>query len=170
MPNLAPHDVWNHHGSFPAAHIFKPVVGAYRNGVLTGRQIVNRKFVSFDRRVADISQRHDKRPVASIEAILRSFHTAGGVARYELHLHVGHTGHIGAGGVSVARRSDRGVQMFDSWRSVVHFKAFAQAFRSERRRRRIRRRIRGHDFHIIRAVGKRCGIPGIKFLLQLVLQ
>src|SRR5215472_18368941 len=61
-------------------------------------------------------------------------------------------------------------QILDDGRGVVNFKAFAFPFGFESDGWGIRSGIRGNDFQIVGAVRESCRVPGIEFLIEIVLQ
>src|SRR5438128_11961730 len=61
-------------------------------------------------------------------------------------------------------------EILDHGWSIVDFEALAFAFGLERQGRWVRKRIRGRNLQIIGAIRHRGGIPGIKFLLEIVLE
>src|SRR6266404_6008278 len=151
---------WHSECCFRAADVFETIVGAHGYGVLPwwhGRQA---DVVMFDERVANGFVRREENPLATVQAVLRTLDRRGSVAH-------GEGGGMTAGHLAGSRPN---LEALDYRRRVIHFKTLAFALGLARNGGRIRRGIGGHDLQVVRTIGERGGIPGIEFLLEIVLQ
>src|SRR6266446_318717 len=151
---------WHGERYFRAADVFETIVGARGNGVFPGRQRGQDRVVVFDERVAYGFVRRKKNPLTTVQAVLRTLDRRGSVTR----------GEIGGMAATHLAGSWPNLEALDHRWRVADFKAFAFPCGLARRGGRIRRRIGGHEFQVVGAVRQCGGIPGIEFLLEIVLQ
>ena len=158
----------NGENGFRASDIFKAVVGAHRNRVLTcietACQSLDGELIVFFGGIADPTDWCNEDPFAAVNAVLGSLNATPSVPCNEL----GFDTDKGLGPTSRGK-GDR-LQPFDYRRCVVDLEAIAFAFGFQREGGRIRRRVAGDDFQVVSAIRQRGGIPRIEFLLEVVLQ